>query len=211
MRQLYSPVLLGMSLHAAVWAVDVPMPETVVRNASREVLEVVRKEKLTFRDKRFKDLIESRALSNFDFARMTALAVGKGWRDANELQRSLLVREFRTLLVRTYSMALSAQSIKDIEVKPVRLVEGDNDVVVHTEVETSSGQTFPIDYRMIHIGNTWRACDISVEGVSLVSTYRTSFNQTIEKEGIEGLIRQLQARNAAARQKGKPNNADDTP
>jgi phospholipid transport system substrate-binding protein len=193
MRKLILSFLLLVGIAAMA---DVPAPEQLVRNTSKEVLEAVKKENLTIGDKRFKDLIEAKALPNFDFTRLTALAVGKYWREATPDQQSALTREFRTLLIRTYSAALTANKIENIDVKPVKMADTDTDVLVRTEVQTSNGQPLPIDYHLIKVGANWKVYDVAVEGASLVTTYRTNFNQTIQKDGIDGLVKALADRNA---------------
>lgn len=200
MRKLVAVFALIVSasiLSVSPLAADaVPAPEALVRNTSRDVLEAIKKENLSPTDKRFTAMVEAKALPNFDFDRMTALAVGKSWRDANNDQQATLVKEFKTLLIRTYSTALTANKIQSIDVKPVKMAEADTDVIVRTEVTVASGQPFPIDYKMLRVGGAWKVYDVSVEGVSLVTNYRTSFNQTVQKSGIDGLIKALQERNA---------------
>lgn len=195
MRKLFGFMLLLTGLSVA--AADVPAPEQLVRNTSRDVLEVIKKENLAPADKRFRDLVEAKVLPSFDFNRLTALAVGKYWRQATPDQQAALAREFRTLLVRTYSTAIGANKVQDINVKPVKMGDADTDATVRTEVITASGQPFPIDYRLIKTPAGWKVYDVAVEGVSLVTNYRTSFNQTIQKDGIDGLIKALADRNAA--------------
>ncbi|MBV8658681.1 MAG: ABC transporter substrate-binding protein [Burkholderiales bacterium] len=195
MRKFFVSLLLlaGVVAYAADAA---PAPEQLIRTTSREVVEAIKKDNLTPNDKRFKDLIETKALPNFDFGRLTQLAVGRYWRDASADQQASLTREFRTLLVRTYSAALTANKIQNIDVKPVKMADADTDVTVRTEVTPVSGQPVPIDYRLIKVGASWKVYDVAVEGASLVTTYRSSFNQTIQKDGIDGLIRALADRNA---------------
>ncbi|SFZ77146.1 MlaC/ttg2D family ABC transporter substrate-binding protein [Chitinimonas taiwanensis] len=195
MRKFLGFILLLAGLNVA--AADVPAPEQLVRNTSKEVLEVIKTEKLSPSDKRFRDLVEAKVLPIFDFNRLTALAVGKYWRQASPEQQAALAREFRTLLVRTYSTAVGANKVQEINVKAVKMADADTDTTVRTEVITASGQPFPIDYRLLKTGNGWKVYDVAVEGVSLVTNYRTSFNQTIQKDGIDGLIKALADRNAA--------------
>jgi phospholipid transport system substrate-binding protein len=204
MRKLFTAavaLLLGLSVGAA----EMPTPEALVRNTSKDVLDVIKKENLTVGDKRFRDVVESKALPNFDFTKITSLAVGRYWREATPDQQAALTREFKTMLIRTYTTALAANKILDIEVKPVKMAEADADVTVKTEVQTNNGQPFPIDYRMYKTGGTWKVYDVTVEGVSLVTNYRTSFNQTIQKSGIDGLVKALVDRNAAQPAKAPAN------
>jgi phospholipid transport system substrate-binding protein len=195
MRKFFTAALLVLGMGVA--AADIPAPEALVRATSKDVLDVIKKENLTVGDKRFRDVVETKALPNFDFSKITALAVGRYWRDATPDQQTALTREFRTLLIRTYTTALSANKIQNIDVKPVKMADADTDVTVKTEVQISNGQPFPIDYRLYKAATGWRVYDVTVEGVSLVTNYRTSFNQTIQKGGIDGLVKALVDRNAA--------------
>ncbi|WP_374355890.1 phospholipid-binding protein MlaC [Chitinimonas sp.] len=195
MRKLFTALLFVLGLSAI--AAEVPVPESLVRNTSKDVLDVIKKENLTATDKRFREVVEQKALPNFDFTRITALAVGRYWKEATPEQQAALTREFKTLLIRTYSTALSANKIQAIDVKPVKMADSDADVTVKTEVQVTGGQPFPIDYRLYKANGAWKVYDVTVEGVSLVTNYRTSFNQTIQKGGIDGLVKALVDRNAA--------------
>ena len=186
-------LLLGVATQAADTA---PIPETLVRNTSRDVLDTIKKENLGPGDHRMLEVVETKALPYFDFTKTTRLAVGMYWKDATADQRTALVREFKTLLIRTYSAALTAKPVQSIEVKPVKMADGDTDVTVRTEV-TAGGSPFSIDYRMAKSGSDWKVYDVSVEGASLVTTYRDNFGKTIQKDGIDGLIKALIERNAS--------------
>lgn len=195
MRKLFALFLAVVGLTVA--AADTSTPEALVRTTSQDVLDLIKKENLSPSDKRFRDLVEAKVLPSFDFTRITMLAVGRHWRDASPQQQEALTREFRTLLVRTYSTALTANKVQNIDVKPLKMAEADTDVTVRTEVGTANGQPFPIDYRLLKVNNAWKVYDVAVEGVSLVTNYRTSFNQTIQKDGIDGLVKALSERNAS--------------
>ncbi|HEY9103892.1 ABC transporter substrate-binding protein [Chitinimonas sp.] len=194
MRKFFAFIMLVAGL--AVSAADAPAPETLVRNTSKEVLDAIKKDNLQPSDKRFLALVESKVIPSFDFNRLTASAVGKSWREATPDQKTALIREFKTLLIRTYSNAVGANKLQGIEVKPVRMGEADTDVTVRTEVSITGGQPFPIDYRLAKTGADWKVYDVAVEGVSLVTNYRTNFTQTVQKDGIDGLIKALADRNA---------------
>jgi phospholipid transport system substrate-binding protein len=196
MNRFFRSLLAALTLLVAAQAAE-PTPEQLVRETSRELLAAIRKDNLSANDKRFRDLIEQKALPYFDFTRITALAVGRHWRTATPEQQAALTREFRTLLVRTYSTALMVNKIQDIDVKPVKMDDYATDVTVRTEVQSANAQSVPIDYKMLKVGGSWRVYDVAVEGVSLVTNYRNSFNQTIQKDGIDGLIKALADRNAA--------------
>jgi phospholipid transport system substrate-binding protein len=143
-------------------------------------------------------LVDAKVLPHFDFTRMTRLAVGRYWRDATPEQQQKLVKEFRDLLVRTYSISLSNYKNQTIDYKPLRMNPGDTDVTVKTTVLQPGGQPIPIDYQMIKTPNGWKVYDITVEGVSLVVNYRSSFAQEIQQGGMDKLIQTLADKNAQA-------------
>jgi len=127
---------------------------------------------------------------------MTQLAVGRNWRDASDTQKKSLIDEFRTLLVRTYSTSLSQYRNQTIDVKPLKIAAADTDVVVKTQVNQPGGQPIPIDYSVEKTSEGWKVYDVLIDGVSLVTNYRSSFNTEIQKSGIDGLIKSLVDRNA---------------
>jgi phospholipid transport system substrate-binding protein len=141
------------------------------------------------------ELAEQKVLPHFDFERMTRLAVGRNWQQATPEQRQALVKEFRTLLVRTYSTSLTAYRDQKIEVKPLRMNPSDKEVVVRTQVIQPGGPPIPIDYAMEKTDTGWKVYDVIIDGASLVTTYRGSFNDIIQKQGVDGLVKTLQERN----------------
>jgi phospholipid transport system substrate-binding protein len=141
-------------------------------------------------------LVEAKVLPHFNFPRMTMLAVGRPWRDATPEQRERLVSEFRTLLVRTYSTALQQYSDQTIEVKPATVKPGDSNTTVQTQINQPGGQPIAMNYRMERTPQGWKVFDVSIEGVSIVTTYRSSFGQEVSRGGIEGLIKSISAQNA---------------
>lgn len=144
---------------------------------------------------RIHEVMESKLLPNFDFARMTALAMGKNWRSATPEQQQRLTAEFRMLLVRTYSGALAKYRDEQIEYKPLRAAPGDSDVTVRTAVLKPGGAPIQIDYSMGKTATGWKAYDVTVGGVSLVTTYRDEFNDQIRAGGVDGLIKALADKN----------------
>ncbi|MBV1777330.1 ABC transporter substrate-binding protein [Burkholderiaceae bacterium DAT-1] len=194
MRRLLSTLLLATTLH--LYAADSgASADSLVKNTSSDIISALNAHSYAAGDKRLLDLVENKALPNFDFTRITAQAVGKHWRDASPDQQASLVREFKALLVRTYTSALTSTKIKSIDVKPAQADNGDDRVLVRTSVNQASGQSVAIDYRMLKTADGWKVYDVAVEGVSLVTNYRTDFNQTVQKGGIDGLVKALIARN----------------
>ena len=172
-------------------------PDALVRKSIDEVLALIKADKeLQGGDpKKLHALVEEKVLPHFDFTRMTRLAVGRNWSQASDAQKEALTREFQTLLVRTYSTSISQYRNQTIDVRPAKIAAGDKDTVVKTVVNQPGGQPIPIDYAMQRADKGWKVYDVMVDGVSLVTTYRSSFNDQIQKSGVDGLVKTLADRN----------------
>ena len=144
---------------------------------------------------RIREVMESKLAPNFDFERMTALAMGRNWRDATPEQQKRLTVEFKTLLVRTYSGALTQYRDQTIDYKPLRADPNAADVLVRTEVIRQGQPPVQIDYGMEKKDDAWKAYDVVVGGVSLVTNYRDEFNEQVRAGCIDGLIKTLAAKN----------------
>ncbi len=186
-------VICVMSFAGAAMAAEVP-PDALVKSTVDEVITVIKQTK----DKRaLREIAEKKVLSHFDFKRMTQLAVGRAWRDASPAQQEALENGFRTLLVNTYTSALSsfAAGNEGVDVKPVKVAAGQNEVTVKTTVKDASKQLIPVDYRLEKSGEAWKVTDVMVENLSLVTNYRSSFASEISRSGIDGLIKVLDEKN----------------
>jgi phospholipid transport system substrate-binding protein len=174
-------------------------PDALVRDLSNEVLDAIRKDKaLQSGDPaKLNQLVDQKILPYVDFEKMTRLAVGRGWRQASAEQRAALTREFRTLLVRTYSGAVSQVRDHQVQLKPFRVATGETDVVVRTNAVPSRGDAIQLDYRLEKSDAGWKIYDVNVLGVWLVENYRNSFASEINQNGIDGLIKSLTERNRA--------------
>lgn len=194
--------LLIASLPPAAGANTLP-PDELVKSVATEVMAIIKADKDIQKgdQKKIYALVDAKVLPHFDFTRMTRLAVGRYWRDATPEQQQRLVKEFRDLLVRTYAMSLANYKNQTIEYKPLRLGPNDTDVTVKTVVLEPGRQPIPIDYQMVKTPDGWKVYDITVEGVSLVVNYRSSFAQEIQQGGMERLIQTLAEKNA---QVGQP-------
>jgi phospholipid transport system substrate-binding protein len=126
---------------------------------------------------------------------MTALAVGKDWRKASPQQQQQLAGEFKTLLVRTYSNALTSYKDQKVVYKPFRMNAGDTDVLVRTEVHQPGNKPVQLDYSLEKLDAGWKVYDVNVAGISLVTNYRDQFGQEIRNGGIDGLIKAIAAKN----------------
>ena len=173
-------------------------PDALIQKSTSEILAAIKADKdLAAGDqKKIEKLADEKVLPFFNIARMTQLAVGRNWRDASDAQKKSLIDEFRTLLVRTYSTSLTQFRNQTIDVKPTKIAAGDTEVVVKTQIIQPGGQPIPIDYSMEKSSGGWKVFDVLIDGVSLVTNYRSSFNTEIQKSGIDGLIKSLSERNA---------------
>ena len=175
-------------------------PDALVRNVTIEVLDIIRTDKAikAGNAQRVIDLVEKKVLPHFNFSRMTALAVGKDWRQASPAQQKALTDEFRDLLVRTYSNALTAYKNETVDFRPFKMQPGETDVTVRTQIhQPGARQPITLDYSLEKNGNGWKVYDVVVAGVSLVTNYRSSFATEIRNGGIDGLIKTLKAKNSS--------------
>lgn len=172
-------------------------PDALVKNVTNEVLDIVRKDKdiQAGNTKKTLDLVETKVLPHFNFQHMTQLALGREGRQATQEQMKVLVDEFRTLLVRTYSKALTEYRDQEINFKPLKMAPAETDVKVRTEIKQSGGKPVALDYYLEKLPAGWKVYDMEVGGVSLVTNYRSSFAREIQVGGIDGLIANLKAKN----------------
>jgi phospholipid transport system substrate-binding protein len=172
-------------------------PDVLVKRVAEETLTAIRadKELQAGNPAKVKQLIEAKLVPHFDTARMTALAVGKNWRAATPEQQKRLTEEFQTLLIRTYSNALTNYRDNTMNYKPLRMNPGDAEAVVRTDVTRPGQAPVQIDYSMEKTPEGWKAYDVVVAGVSLVTNYRDEFNDIVRSSGIDGLIKTLADKN----------------
>jgi len=191
-------LLTGALSAGSTWAQD-EAADVFIKRMSTEVLDVIKADKSMRGGDIAKvvTLVDTRIMPHVDFQRMTASAIGPGWRQATPEQQKRLQEEFKILLVRTYSGALSQISDQVIAMKPLRASPEDKEVVVRSEVR-GSGDPIQLDYRLEKTpgqGTGWRIFNINVMGVWLVETYKSQFAQEINAKGVDGLIESLTARN----------------
>ena len=177
-------------------------PDALAKSVTDEVLAVIRadKEIQSGNQKKVLELVEAKVLPHFSFPRMTQLAMGKNWRGANAEQQKRLIEEFRALLVRTYTTALTQYKNQVVEYKPVRMAAGDTDVVVQSQIKQNSGTPVAVDYTMEKTDAGWKVYNLKIEGISLVENYRNTFNTEVQKHGVDGLIATLAQKNRSATQ-----------
>jgi phospholipid transport system substrate-binding protein len=172
-------------------------PDALIKRISTEVLETAKTDKEIQRGnmQSVLKLVEEKVLPHVNFQRMTALAVGRPWREATPEQRQRLTEEFRDLLVYTYSGAIAQVKDERIEFLPSRSTPEDKDVEVRTQIIPSRGEPLPLQYRLHQTQDGWKIYDVNVLGAWLVQTYRGNFNTEISRNGIDGLIKSLDERN----------------
>jgi phospholipid transport system substrate-binding protein len=188
---------VALLLAAALPAHAQEAPDAMVKRVSQDMLATIKGDPLiqAGNEARIREVIEVKLVPNFDFPRMTALAMGKNWRAATPEQQKRLADEFKSLLVRTYSGALTKYRDETIEYKPLRMNPADSDVTVRTVVQKSGGQPIQMDYNLAKGADGWKVFDVVIGGVSLVTNYRDEFNEQVKNGGVDGLIKSLSDRN----------------
>lgn len=184
----------------AVAQAEVVAPDVLIDSTVQEVLAIVKQDKdiRNGNQKKILDLVDAKVLPHFNFERMTRLAMGKYWRGATPEQQKALVTEFRNMLVRTYTKAFTVYSDQTVQVKPFRMAAEATEATVKTVINKSGAQPVPVNYEMEKTLGGWKVFDVSIEGVSMVTSYRGTFTSQIQQNGIDGLIKTLSDKNSAA-------------
>jgi len=197
MRKTLKTAAIVLALAAQASPAEELAPDALVRAISTDVLAAIRQDKdmQAGNPRKIASLVETKILPHFDFAHTTRIAMGANWRRASPEQRERLVREFRTLLVRTYSSALASYRDQVIEFKPLRAQADDAQVTVRSEVRQAGAQAVSIDYEMEKTPSGWKVYDVKIGGVSLAATYRDTFAEEVRNHGIDGLIDLLSEKN----------------
>jgi phospholipid transport system substrate-binding protein len=173
-------------------------PDVLIKNIAQDVLSIVKQDKNILTDKKkILALVDAKVLPNFDFRRMTREAAGKNWRIADPDQRKKLVVEFQKLLVNTYTNTFTRYRDQTVEVMPLQVQKGANEVTVRTSIVQPGSEAVQVDYEMEKTANGWKAFDLTVDGVSLDINYRSTFDELVEQSGVDGLIKTLADKNAA--------------
>ena len=201
MARIVSPLrfVLALATLVATSAFAQEAPDALVKRVSQEALTIIRTDPAVQAGDQahIRDLIESKIAPHFDMDRMTALAAGRAYRQATPEQRKRLADEFKSLLIRTYSNALNQYRDQTISYEPLRAEPNATEVTVRTQVNRPGQTPVSIDYSMEKTPEGWKAYDVIVAGVSLVTNYRDEFTEQVRQGGIDGLIKALAAKNAA--------------
>lgn len=200
MKKLLTVALVGFLSFAGMVQAEMIAPDALIRNTAQEVITIVKQDPDIKAGKQEKilALVDAKVLPIFDFTRMTQLAAGRYWRTATPEQKKQLVAEFRSMLVRTYTKAFSLYRDQTIEVKPLTMAASDTEVTVKSRISKSAGQPTAVDYQMKKSDSGWKVFDVSIEGVSMVTSYRGTFADQIAQSGIDGLIKTLSDMNSNA-------------
>tara|TARA_B110000003_G_scaffold212926_1_gene211926 strand:- start:243 stop:863 length:621 start_codon:yes stop_codon:yes gene_type:complete len=177
-------------------------PDDLVKKTAEDVIFAIKADEEIQKGNKEKiyKLAEDKILPNFDFERISRLVLGRAWRKTNENQKKGFIKEFRTLLLKTYAVALSKYKDQEIVFKPTRMSKGDEIVIVKSEIVQNGGQPIKVNYALSNNSGKWLVFDIVIEGVSLVTNYRSQFSSEIKRNGIDVLIDKLAKKN-----KGKKN------
>ena len=199
-RRTFSALALvaaGALGFASAAQADDEVADVFIKRVSSDILDAIKADK-SIRNgdvNKIVVLVDQRVMPHVNFLRMTASAVGPGWRQATPEQQKRLQEEFKILLVRTYSGALSQVSDQTIAVKPLRAAADDKEVLVRTEVR-GKGDPIQLDYRVEKTADgSWKVYNMNVMGIWLVENYKTQFAQEINAKGVDGLVLSLTERN----------------
>ena len=192
---------LLLAVAAPVAVAQVSAPDVLLKGVTADVIAIIRQDKdiQAGVPAKVAEVVETRILPLFDFARMTQLAVARNWNAATPEQQKSLTIEFRTLLVRTYSTALSNYRDQVIDFKPLRSGPGDTEVTVKSVVRQAGTDALSMDYDMEKRADGWKVYDIKIDGISLITTYRETFANKVREGGVEGLIKADKNRQGDAR------------
>lgn len=199
MQQLISAfVLVLAALLAAPFGLAQPVaPDVLLKSVTLEVLAILREDREMQAGNAAKvaALVEARILPHFDFTRMTRIAVARNWPLATPEQQQSLITEFRTLLVRTYSVALASYRDQVIEFRPLHAAPGATEVTVKSVIRQAGAAPLTLDYDMENGAAAWKVYDVKIDGISLVTTYRETFAGKVREGGLDGLIQSLADKN----------------
>ena len=202
MKKLFINLIFLIALIFPFYSIAALAPDELVKKTAEDVIFAIKADEEIQKGNKEKiyKLAEDKILPNFDFERISRLVLGRAWRKTNENQKKGFIKEFRTLLLKTYAVALSKYKDQEIVFKPTRMSKGDEIVIVKSEIVQNGGQPIKVNYALSNNSGKWLVFDIVIEGVSLVTNYRSQFSSEIKRNGIDVLIDKLAKKN-----KGKKN------
>jgi phospholipid transport system substrate-binding protein len=196
-KQLFAVATVALAFNAHASGPANEAPDALVKRISQDVIETAKTDKAIQAGdtKKVMQLVETKILPYVDSDRMTSLAAGRFWREATPDQQKKLSEQFRTLLIYTYSGALSQIKNETVDFQPLRADPSDTEVEVRSKVNMTRGEPITLNYRVAKAATGWKIYDINVMGAWLVETYKGTFASEISKGGIDGLIKTLTAKN----------------
>jgi phospholipid transport system substrate-binding protein len=197
MKQLKALLFLTLTL-LSIFEISAESlsPQEIVQTTADDVLTILKSDKDIQSDKKkIYQLAEEKILPNFDLEKVSRLVLGKAWRNIDDSQKQKFQSEFKTLLLRTYAVALGKYKDQEIKFKPLRMNPDDAKATVKTQILQDGGQPISVDYTLAKTVNSWKVFDIVIEGVSLVTNYRSQFANEIKNNGIDSLIMKLEEKN----------------
>jgi len=192
-------VTVGLMASSGIAVAEISAEE-LVRKTADDVLATIKNDKdiQAGNQQKIFALAEEKILPNFDFDRVCRMVLGKNWKSASPEQQAVFQKEFRSLLLRTYAVALGKYKNQVIEYKPMRAEPDAKNVSVKTEILQPGGQPIAVDYSLVRAENGWKVYDIVIESVSLVTNYRSQFSNEIRTNGLDSLNKKLAEKNKAA-------------
>ncbi|MDX1606821.1 MAG: ABC transporter substrate-binding protein [Candidatus Competibacterales bacterium] len=197
-RLIASVLLLGLLVTVQAQAAKPEAALEMVRDTAQQMLEALEANKAELEQdtSRLYELVREIVLPHFDFTTIARWVMGRHWRTASAEQRQAFTEAFRTLLVRTYAKALLEYSDQTLVYQPLQAPADTEEVTVRSEIRRSSGPAIPIHYELHYRDGAWKVYDVAIDGVSLVTNYRSSLGSQIDREGIDSVIQRLRERNA---------------
>lgn len=198
MKRIFLILCLSVGVTAgALVARAATAPDELVRQTADEVISqlTASRDALEKDPEKLYQMVNDIVLPHFDFERMSRFVLGKHWRDATPEQQEKFVAQFKTLLVRTYATALFEYTGQEIVYKPFRHEEGDKKAIVKTEIQPADGPAIPIEYALAQRGEEWKVFDVRIEGLSLVTNYRSQYGRIVQSQGVDELIASLTEKN----------------
>ena len=194
--KLFKSFLLSFFILISFITIAADGPLELVHKTADDVLAVLKSDDSIQQDKeKIYQLAEEKILPNFDLDRISMLVLGKAWRKINEDQQQQFKSEFKTMLLRTYAVALGKYKDQQIDFKPMRMEPTDKQATVKTQIIQDGAQPISVDYTLAKKDDQWKVFDIVIEGVSLVTNYRSQFASEIKNNGIDSLISKLAEKN----------------
>ncbi len=198
LRPLIGIALVATLLVAGKTGYADPGPQVVLQKMTDRVMEVVRQDPAILDDPaRLRELADELVVPHVDFLALSQWVLGKHWRNATPGQRQVFADQFRELLIRTYLASVTRANYQDQTIRylPLRTTQNPRNVEVEARIEQPQGPLVHVQFRMLQRDNRWKIYDVVIEGVSLVTTHRSSFSNIIREQGLDGLIATLEQRN----------------